>query len=243
MTLDDAARSHGLVTFFQPFYNLRTGALQGVEALARREAPDAQAELPTALQGESAGDIDLAVIDDALAHMTQWHSEDGPHLVVSVNLSSDYITRSNAVEDLLAAIARHDLVKDRLLLDVSVDIFRTAMSDPEARRRLQQVQQEEISLCLDRFTADDLDILDQAVAAPIDIIKLHPSQAALSRDDLAGLVDAIQERDLPVVAAGIETQEQLDLVRELGFEWAQGFLLGEPVNGDAVRSAPAVLDR
>ena len=44
-----------------------------------------------------------------------------------------------------------------------------------------------------------------------------------------------------MVAAGVETDEQLDLVRDLGYEWAQGFLLGEPVEADRALDRPADL--
>ena len=119
-------------------------------------------------------------------------------------------------------------------------------ADGEALERLQLLQQRSVTFCLDGFTREDLDTLDWALEVPVDIIKLQPHEVAgASHGDhrLRELAEAIQEAGLPVVAAGVETPQQLELVRELGVEWAQGFLLGEPAPADAALGFPARLER
>lgn len=242
-----------LVTFFQPFYNLLSDRMQGLEALARRRGPDGAAETPTAFfaEAQEAGrmrDLDLQILDDALAHLAQWHTRDArPELIVSVNLSGDLVGHDDFVADMTRALRRHQLGEDRLLVDITTDTFRRLVAaDGASLDRLRLLQERGVTFCLDGFTAADLDILPAATSMPVDIIKLHPRQVDSSqagRDGLAALARGVQDAGVPVVAAGVESIEELELVRELGFEWAQGFFLGAPVAADAALSFPTHLSR
>lgn len=235
----DGAAPDTLVTYYQPFYNLRTGRLQGLEALARvRTGDEGDVAAPPGFSAPSPGDdgmreLDLRVLDDALAHkMELAKTSDHRQLIVSVNLSWDLIAHPRFVKDVRRSLARHHVPGDRLLVDLSAALFRRLHSaDDGERARLTALQCVEIAFCLDGFTADDLDLLPSAAAMPVDIIKLHPRLVSTGdRQALADIAGAVQDVGLPVVAAGVETREQLELVRELGFEWAQGFLLGEPAD-------------
>lgn len=242
-----------LVTYFQPFYNLQTGRMQGLEALARLRQPHGPPESPAAFfaHARATGQmrcIDLQVLDDALAHVARWH-EQAQHadFIVSVNLSAELVGHPELVGDITAALAHHGLAADRLLVDIPTADFRRLIAGAVgALDRLRLLQKRSVTFCLDGFTADDLDIMSAAALVPVDIIKLDPQQVASASFDehrLRNLARAVQHFGFPVVAAGVETLEQLDLVRELGFEWVQGFLLGEPVAGDRALAYPTVLDR
>lgn len=246
------ANAASLVTYFQPFYNLRDDRLQGLEALARlHSAQTGQTELPseffasTAASGSMRG-LDLRVLDDALTQVAEWRSSPrSGALILAVNLSWDLVGDPGVVDDITWALQRHGVPGDRLLVDLSTDTFRRLTTgDEQVLDRLRELQRLEITFCIDGFTAADLDILPAALRVPVDIIKLRPEQLALesrTRAALAELAGAIQDAGLPVVAAGVETPEQLELVRELGFEWAQGFLLGEPVPAERALDHPGSL--
>ena len=81
----------------------------------------------------------------------------------------------------------------------------------------------------------------KAKAAPVAQVDDRLRQLATDIGPLADLAQAVQDAGLPVVAAGVETSRQLDLVRELGFEWAQGFLLEEPTEADSALAHAASL--
>lgn len=241
-----------LVTFFQPFYNLRSDQLQGFEGLARlRGAQTGRTELPreffaAATASGSMRDLDLKLLHDALAHVAHWHrSSQSRALILAVNLSWDLVGDAGVVDDITSGLRRHNVPGDRLLVDISTDTFRRLISqDAQTLGRLRELQRNEITFCIDGFTAQDLDLLPAALEVPVDIIKLQPAQLTMhshTRTGLAELASAIQSADLPVVAAGVETPEQLELVRTLGFEWAQGFLLGEPVPAHRALESPGSL--
>lgn len=242
-----------LHTYFQPFYNLQTNQLQGLEALARVSDGDGRPGLPgeffSALERSgSSREVDLTMLDEALGHLAVWQQDPQRHdLMVSVNISADVLGTEDGPLDVLAALDRHAVPGDRLLLDITTDIFRRlSWSDEAFMARVATLQESGVSFCLDGFTADDLDLLPEAAKVPVDIIKLHPGQLG-TRDPegtggLAAVADALGEAGLPMVAAGIETREQLEHARELGVEWAQGFLLAEPMPADEARVVSLTLD-
>lgn len=244
-----------LATFFQAFYNLRSNRLQGLEALARGyDAADGHTALPASFFSAASAsgmmrDIDLWILDDALSHLATWRSREGYRdLILSVNLSWDLISHPRFVRDLSSAVERHDVPGDRLLVDIATDTFRRLKSgDESALARLHQLQEQEITFCLDGFTAKDVDLLPAAAKAPVDIIKIHPHQLAhgypssSASSALTKIAQTVHDVELPIVAAGIETPQQLERVRALEFEWAQGFLLAEPVAASQALSCPASL--
>ncbi|WP_284303115.1 EAL domain-containing protein [Mobilicoccus caccae] len=247
------ANGTDLVTFFQPFYNLRSGRLQGVEALVRRHgASDGRHQLPVDFfaaasdEGSMRG-IDLLVLEDALGYLARRRRTDGrTDLICSVNLSWEFVSHRDVSSDIEDALVRHGVPGDRLLIDITTHTFRRLVEvDGDCLERLNRLQRREVSFCLDGFTVEDLDLLPDAASVPVDIIKLHPSQVAVDTEDtrrqLGEIAQAIQAAGLPVVAAGVETADQLEFVRELGFEWAQGFLLGAPTAADDTLSHPASL--
>ncbi|WP_169316329.1 EAL domain-containing protein [Mobilicoccus pelagius] len=239
----------GLLTHFQPFYNLRNDALQGFEALVRLRRPDGGIDAPRRVFAavEATGEmrtVDLHTLDDALAFQARFretHPEH--HSIVSVNVSWDVVAGPTLVTEVNAVLRRHRITGDRLLVDLTADIFRRLFdADAKAFARLTQLQENEVTLCLDGFTPADLDLLPAAADVPVDIIKLHPKLVAgEQRAALTEIASAVQGIGLPVVAAGVESADALDLVRELDFEWAQGFHLGAPVDAEAALAAPLAL--
>jgi len=237
------------VTYFQPFYNLQNDTLQGHEALVRHALPDGSIEAPGRLlaAAEAAGEmhaVDLRTLDDALTFRARFAAaHPDHHTIVSVNFSWDIVSSPLLVTEVLGALRRHRVSGDRLLIDVTAAIFRRLLDgDPKAFIRLGALQAEEVTLCLDRFTAADIDLLPSASAVPVDIIKLHPALVAgADRSTLTTIAAAVQDTGLPVLAAGVESDAGLDLARELGFEWTQGFHLGEPVGPDGALGGPLAL--
>lgn len=239
-----------LVTYFQPFYNLRSDGLQGLEALARRsDAEDGRPSLPAAFladdeAAEKVREIDLWILDDALSHLARWYEFDGrTELILSVNLARHTIRHPDLADEVIDILRRRGMPGERLLIDITVGTLRGFTDDTDhARANLSALRELGVTVCLDHFTAADVDVLDAATAVPVDIIKLDPRELrTLSEDDLAKVARSIQDLGLPAVASGVESQEQLDLARRLDFEWAQGFFLGEPVEAAHALRPPSWL--
>lgn len=231
-----------MAVLYQPFFNLHSDRLQGFEALSRklpRHTPLNQAS-PTAdwdgleRLSEETAQVDQFVLDQALQELAGFQGSDRRDLLMSVNLSWDWVRHGGVVADVQDALRRHGVRADRLLLDVSVDTLRISLLDGgHPVQLLAALRAAGTAICVDRFTHRDLDLLPHLQQVPIDVLKMHPgeiSEDTVVRDQVrfADLVATVQDRGLPVVAAGIETQEDLRRAYELGCEWGQGFLLGVP---------------
>ncbi len=244
-----ASPTAGLVTYYQPFYNLNTGRMQGFKALARlhegsSDVPRTPGQFFAAAEAaEQMPEIDEAIIEESLAQTARWHREMGrPELIISINVSGQTVRGRVFAAAVAASVARHRVPGDRVLLDLTTDTFRSLLADgADALAAITSLQQREITFCLDSFTADDLALLPRAAEVPVDIVKLHPRLVAANDERLAETAKAVQAAGLPVVAAGVETREQLVRVADLGFEWAQGFYLGAPVSAAEALAHPEAL--
>lgn len=191
---DSPPASHaGLVTHYQPFYNLSSGRLQGLEALARMDGGEGAAKTPAEFfaEAELSGrirEIEAAILEEALAQTAIWHRDQNrPELILSVNLSAQSVRDRLFVPVIVATVARHQMPGDRLLIDLTTSTFRELLHEGEAAfAGIRALQKREITFCLDSFTARDVDLLDRAVEVPVDIVKLHP---ALVGGDEAALTD------------------------------------------------------
>ena len=245
---EPASREDALIAFFQPFYNLSSNRLQGFEALARRHDVDGTPLLPRRFfaAAEASGkmrDLDVRILDQAIETLSHWREiPSAQDLILAVNVSGPSAGHAATYSHNPPSLPRPGGRGDRLLIDITTGSFRRALAaGDDGLAWLRRLQEREISFCLDGFTADDLDLLPAAASSLVDIIKLHPAQVVASTgstEALTQLATSIQEVGMPVVAAGVETHEHLELVRELGFEWAQGFLLGEPVAAEEALRGP-----
>jgi diguanylate cyclase (GGDEF)-like protein len=227
---------------FQPQLDLLDGSLAGVEVLARWHDPVLGAIGPEKFVriAEELGlskQLDRLVFERSLAQLRAWDDAGVPVPRVSVNISPATLAgRPFDVADLLAAygVAPHrvtlELIESRLLDQVE---------GPAALRHFRDVG---LRVSLDNF-GTGYSSFGQLVSLPLDELKIDRSFLALDSEHHcadATVVEAIVRAGtalgLGVVAEGIETQAQLDLVRSLGCPCGQGFLLAHPLDAAELAS-------
>jgi diguanylate cyclase (GGDEF)-like protein/PAS domain S-box-containing protein len=221
-----------LVCHYQPIVELAAGRTARVEALVRWEHPRRGLLLPAAFLPavEHAGlarPLGHAVLAQAAARAGAWH-RDGVAAGVAVNLSAQQIDR--ALPRAVAAILDEArLPAQRLCLELTERaIF---------ERHGEEVLRELAELGV-RLAVDDFGIGYSSFAylrdLPIHELKLDRSfVAGIASDErdarvVAGLIRLAHELGLAVVAEGVEEEAQLETLRRLGCDLAQGFLLAPP---------------
>ena len=216
------ARSFSIA--FQPIYSLGSGALVGVEALARLD-PDV--DLPPDLWFAEAWavglghDLELTVVATALERSR--HRPPGTYL--SINLSPSVamhrrfvdLIGDDAPRDLVVELTEHYAVKDYEVLNEHLASLRAG----GLRVAVDDVGAGYASFRHVLKLHPDVIKLDVSLTAGIDS---DPSRRALA----AGLVAVAGELGATVVAEGIETVAQLRCLTDLGVEHGQGFFLGRP---------------
>ena len=221
-----------LSSVFQPIVDLQSGRVLGFEALIR---PDPRGPLPGTAQlfeaAASSGrtvELDLACIEVVLMAARAI----GPDQIVTLNLSPRTLERKDFDASwLLEVLMRNGISPSRVIVELT---DRDAVSDVQRlRRTFSHLQQYGL-----RFAADDVasGAFDQRLMSQIrfDIVKIDLARIqqgtpnAVARVELQSLRDLALSQHSTVVAEGVETAEQLQIIRELRIGAAQGYLLGRP---------------
>lgn len=232
----------GLFVFYQPIVDIDTNKLTAREALVRWHHPKRGWVSPGEFVpvAEKSGLIDrlgLFVLNQACREAAGW--EDGAR--VAVNISAGQLGKGTLAPIVLEALVASSLSPDRL----EIEVTETALLQDEADAvgDLRRVRDMGVRVALDDF-GTGYSSLSHLRAFPFDKIKIDGSfvRDALDRPESAAVVYTIAElgRRLGVttVAEGVETQAQLDRVREEGCTEIQGYFYGRPAPSD--RDAPTI---
>ncbi|MCW2707250.1 MAG: diguanylate cyclase [Frankiales bacterium] len=228
---------------YQPLVDIETGRLEGVEALLRWQHPELGL-LPPAEFLEVAEDSGLIVpigawvLEEACRQLAEWDSTDQGSVTMSVNVSPRQLGHTDFADVVHGALARTGADPTHLIVEITEQTFletTVAVSDD-----LQMLHKLGIRLSVDDFGT--------GYSSLVSLKRFPVSHLKVDRDFVDGLghraddtaiVAAIlrlaQELGLTSVAEGIETEEQLALVRGYGCRLAQGFLVGRPASAEQLK--------
>jgi diguanylate cyclase (GGDEF)-like protein len=224
-----------LTPVYQPIYSLATGEVLGYEGLVRPR-PDAGFANPTAMfvAAESTGrtvELDLASLETVMAGARELD----PRLYLSVNLSPRTLeTEAFNPYELLALARRFGIDASRIVVELTE---REAVEDlGRLRSAMSALRRHGIRTAADDVGAGNagLRLLSEV---EFDVMKIDLSlvragaSAGTSDAVLRALGDLALRRHQAIVAEGVETSRQLEVVMGLGFESAQGYLLQRPAPG------------
>jgi diguanylate cyclase (GGDEF)-like protein/hemerythrin-like metal-binding protein len=235
--IKQALRNREFVLFYQPKVNMATGTVLGAEALIRWQKPSGERLLPGAFLPaieDHPLEIELGdwVIRTALAQAELWHGQ-GLDLEVSVNVTSLQILEEAFVSKLEAALAAHPAVAHNAL---QIEILESS-----ALRDLDKVSQV-MQACRElgvRFALDDFGTGFSSLAylqnLPANVLKIDQSFVRNMQDDsgglsiISGIIGMSQAFRLQVIAEGVETEAQGDLLLRMGCELGQGYAIARPM--------------
>ena len=227
------------VLHFQPITNITTGAAEGVEALVRWNRPDHGLVPPDEFipVAESSGLIEPLgawVLGEALRQLSAWKLADRvpPGFYVSVNLSPVQLMDRGLVAAITRAIADQGLEGAELTLEMTETAL---IADEEVMlATVDALASAGISLSIDDF-GTGYSSLARLRHLPAKQLKVDRSFVAGMTTDsrdaalVAAVIGLAHEFGMTCVAEGVETPEQLDQLDLLGCDFAQGYLLGRPM--------------
>ena len=231
-----------LVLHYQPTYDLRTGAVEGVEALLRWQHPQHGLLAPgvfIAAAEESGAIVGIGrwVLTEACREAASWRDLCGTAPVVAVNVSARQLRETRFLADVTGALAASGLPASALRLELTESVLLEATE--ATRANLAALPELGVALAIDDFGADHSWIGMLKELAP-DVLKIDRSFVADAGDReqalLRGVLAFARELGLTVVAEGIETEEQLLAVRRLRCDAGQGFHLARPMPAEQLRS-------
>ena len=235
--LKRAIENGELVTYYQPKIELGSGRLIGAEALIRWQHPQHGLVPPGRFipMAESSGltwDIGRWVLGDVCRQLAEWQRQGLPPLCVAVNLTPRDFRNPQLPALLHSLLVSHDLPASALELELTESTLLDA--GKSVLNNLLAIQHLGIGLTIDDF-GTGYSSLSYLRRLPISVLKIDQSfvhDLELDADDrtLAGSIIALgASLSLGVVAEGIETLAQRDILFELGCKIGQGFLFSRPV--------------
>jgi diguanylate cyclase (GGDEF)-like protein len=228
----EVARTGAINAVYQPIFDMRTGEPIGFEGLARPTAdsgfPDVVSMLLAAEAADRTIELDLACIDAVAAGARL----EVPGQYLSINISPLTLEAEQfSVSELLARLNARGIDPNRVVLELTE---RETIHDVDRlRANLAACRAAGVRIAADDVGAGNagLRLLSQL---HFDIVKLDLSlvQGGVVMDSALAVLKALREMSertqMTVVAEGIETREQLEVVRSLGLSAGQGYLLGLP---------------
>ena len=241
-----------LVVYYQPRIELSSGSARSVEALIRWNHPErgllGPGEfLPLAQHTGIVRLVTRYVLETALRQCRVWR-DIGLDISVSVNLFNRDLLDGGLADEVGRLLAQSGVEPSRLELEITED---TIMIDP-ARTSviLEQLGARGVALAIDDF-GTGYSSLNHLKRLPVDVLKIDRSfvsRVEVDDDDaiiVRSTIELGHNLGLLVVAEGVETEETLARLGELGCDHAQGFYMSPPVPADELTawllaSAPRV---
>ncbi len=237
--LRHALDEDGLRVLYQPILDLTSGQVVGAEALLRILGPHGELLTPASFIGiaEETGlivPVGAGVLDDACRMILGWQAELGSEAprTVSVNVSARQIATRTFPSVVERTLEQHGVAPGSLTLELTETTLIEA--GHAAFDAVEELHEMGVRLAIDDF-GTGYSSLSYLKRFPVDVVKIdrgfihglghHQHDTEIVRAVLA----LGQSLGLTTVAEGVETTEQLDMLRELGCDCAQGFLLSRPV--------------
>jgi len=219
------------VLYYQPLVSLQSGLIIGVEALIRWLHPDLGMIMPDRFihVAEETGLINRIgdwVLCEACRQAQAWCDAGLPPLIMAVNVAPVQFRQAGFVEVVAGALAASGLEASRLELEVTE---RTVMHDADIHLgTLSALHRMGVELSLDDFGTgySSLAYLKRFPVGKLKIDRSFVSDLDVDADDRAiasTIVSMGRNLRLTVLAEGVETVQQLDLLRKMGCDMAQGF--------------------
>lgn len=249
--LRESLRDGGLELHYQPQVRVGDAALVGFEALLRwRRSPDHLLRpadfLAVAEESGLVVELGAWVLDEVARQQAVWAAQGFSVVPVAVNLSARQCLNWRVIDELRGALERHKVKPAWLKLEITE---RTAMADVDhAAALFLELKALGILLSVDDFGAG-YSSLAQLKRFPLSEIKIDQSfvRGMLIAADDAAIVRATvalaHELGLSVVAGGVESEAQLDFLRQHHCDVAQGYWIGEPASAAQAQMHLSLRDR
>ncbi|MBL8383491.1 MAG: EAL domain-containing protein [Burkholderiales bacterium] len=226
---------------YQPKYHLGFGQVVGAEALLRWSHPVLGNVSPARFipVAEATGlivPIGRWIIEEVCRQIHRWEDQGMPSIQVALNLSALQLREPRLFEDIEAILATAEVLPGQIELEITESLL---MADPEsAVALLRRLRDAGFSIAIDDF-GTGYSSLAYLKKFPVGVLKIDRSfvkDISVDMDDraiAAAIVSLAGSLLLDVVAEGVETIEQVDVLRELGCDYLQGYYISRPLRGDA----------
>lgn len=243
-SLSDAIKNQLPFMVYQPIIDVSDLAVSGYESLVRWIDDQlgfvSPGEfIPIAEHTQLIEPLGVLITTQVLDYVKSHGDILGTHTVFSINISGNELANSSFADNFMNLMEDYGISPDRIAVEVTetslINDFDTAL------KNLQALKKASIKIYLDDFGTgySSLNYLDQL---PIDVIKIDQTFTRELIDNpkkrhlLSAIITLAAALDINTIAEGVETQDQYQLLRDMGINKVQGYLFSKPLPADEVAS-------
>ncbi len=240
--LDDFSRAIAekqFKVYYQPKFDVRPKkpVLSSAEALVRWQHPDLGmispgVFIPLFEENGLIQELDKYVWEETAAQLRRWREEIGFYVPVSVNVSRIDMYDPDLQNNFKALLEKNDLTTEDLLLEITESAYTEDSS--QIIDTVNKLREMKFKIEMDDF-GTGYSSLNMISTLPIDALKLDMQfvrSAFREQKDtrmLEVIIDIADHLSVPIIAEGVETEEQMTALRELGCDIIQGYYFSRPV--------------
>lgn len=229
------------VAFYQPKVDIRDSKIVGAEALVRFKDPSDGGKIkapfffvPYYEQTGRITEIDMFVFETSCKLLRKRMDANLPVVTISCNFSRMNFVKPGFVERFEAILEKYDISKELIEVEVTETLIMEEMEQKVVKETFDELKEKGIRLSIDDFGAgySSLGIFEQI---PATVVKMDRS-FFLNKDNLdrqvklmRGIVMLSENLDAKIVCEGVETQNDVELMEEIGAYVAQGYFYSRPI--------------
>ncbi|MCA0989038.1 EAL domain-containing protein [Guptibacillus algicola] len=242
--LRKAIEQDELLVYYQPKVNTETGEVIGFEALVRWLHPEIGLISPNEFiqAAEETGliiPIEKIVIQHACDQLKIWQQNYGEHYTMSVNISQRHFYQENIVCTIIKNLERSGIAPETLEIEITESM--AMFNEHTTIQKLQKIRELGVAISMDDF-GTGYSSLHYLTKLPINRVKIDQTfiRGLLSSSSSLGIVTTIislaRHLHLDIIAEGVETEEQIEMLKQLECYDVQGFYFSKPLPVEGVEA-------
>jgi diguanylate cyclase (GGDEF)-like protein/PAS domain S-box-containing protein len=238
--LRHALTNNELSVYYQPIYSITNKCLSGFEALIRWNHPlrgflEPHDFLPLAEEMSIIRDIDYLVLNTAAGQLKQWRKKypQAKDLKMNINLSGIHFNGTAILAEIGNVLKDHKLTNDCIRLELTEGVI---MDNSNRSSEIFSV----LSKLGIHISIDDFGVgyssLSRLTKLPVDMLKIDRGFVQSMTSDSNSLnvtravIDLAHDLDMEVIAEGVETPGQFQILTRMGCQYVQGYYISKPLN-------------
>lgn len=236
--MEDALENNQFEMYLQPKYNLHTNSYCGGEALVRWRHPQkgliSPGEfIPIFEQTGFIRKLDMFMLEEVCKVLKSWEAKKHPDISISVNISRKNLNQIDFIERVLSITNQYRIHRGQLEIELTES---SIFEDVDRMIEIGQAfRNYGFKMSMDDFGSgySSINLLGNS---PLDVIKMDQGffNSRINREQnhivVESTIDMIKKLGMTVVAEGIETKEEVEMLRKLGCDIIQGYFFGKPMS-------------
>ncbi|ESU32445.1 hypothetical protein G3A_11215 [Bacillus sp. 17376] len=232
--LRNAINSNSLTVFYQPKYNATTNEITGAEALARWKHPrhgmiPPGVFIPIAEEANLIVPLERLIIRQVFSQLVTWKEQGFEVPRTSINISIIHFYQEDFVKFMQHTLKEYNLYGELIEIEVTESIM--IKKEDSINSQLQALREIGIEVSIDDFGTgySSLSYLSKLSVDRLKIDQSFISHSQENREIISTIVSMATNLKLKVIAEGVETASQIDLLKSLGCQEVQGYFYSPPL--------------